>query len=353
MDGLQHMRIPAGQRYISPGSAYVEGDASSASYFLAGATITGGKIVVEGCGSESLQGDVRFAEVMGLMGATVEWAPYSITLTGESCTSDSFVQLLRGCRWVPSSCLVVRARLALRPHSTTLGLLCGVPGVGLCLNLLKELQPRGMFAGIFVPPVTMFESIIPAVGGARCCLGHFFLVYALSPHGAYVKWAVWVSVTGPPRGQLKGIDHECNDIPDAAMTLAVAALYAEGPTAIRNVYNWRVKETERMVAIVTELGKLGAQVWLSNHRREGNLQHSCFLEGDQLFLWQMLGGFKALEKGQIRGVILQWYPSVGFPPFRQRCSACWQLCVGRHELCLVWEGLVFVTRRTFQIPWGL
>lgn len=67
-------------------------------------------------------------------------------------------------------------------------------------------------------------------------------------------------MTGPPRGQLKGIDHECNDIPDAAMTLAVAALYAEGPTAIRNVYNWRVKETERMVAIVTELGKLGAQV---------------------------------------------------------------------------------------------
>ena len=65
---------------------------------------------------------------------------------------------------------------------------------------------------------------------------------------------------GPPRGQLKAIDHDCNDIPDAAMTLAVAALYANGSTAIRNVYNWRVKETERMVAIVSELGKLGAQV---------------------------------------------------------------------------------------------
>ena len=84
LDGLQHMRIPAGQRYVSPGAAYVEGDASSASYFLAGATITGGTVTVEGCGSESLQGDVRFAEVMGLMGATVEWAPYSITLTGPS-----------------------------------------------------------------------------------------------------------------------------------------------------------------------------------------------------------------------------------------------------------------------------
>ena len=49
---------------------------------VAGATITGGTMTVEGCGSESLQGDVRFAEVMGLMGAQVQWAPYSITITG-------------------------------------------------------------------------------------------------------------------------------------------------------------------------------------------------------------------------------------------------------------------------------
>ena len=146
VNGLQHLKIPPNQTYKSPGMAYVEGDASSASYFLAGATMTGGKITVEGCGSDSLQGDVRFAEVMGLMGATVEWAPYSITLTG------------------------------------------------------------------------------------------------------------------PPRGQLKAVDHNCNDIPDAAMTLAVAALLADGTTAIRDVYNWRVKETERMKAIVAELGKLGADV---------------------------------------------------------------------------------------------
>jgi 3-phosphoshikimate 1-carboxyvinyltransferase len=146
LDGLQRMHIPPGQTYKSPGSAYVEGDASSASYFLAGATMTGGTITVEGCGSDSLQGDVRFAEVMGLMGAKVQWKPYSIT------------------------------------------------------------------------------------------------------------------ITGPPRGELKAIDHNCNDIPDAAMTLAVAALLADGTTAIRDVYNWRVKETERMKAIVAELGKLGADV---------------------------------------------------------------------------------------------
>jgi 5-enolpyruvylshikimate-3-phosphate synthase len=56
------------------------------------------------------------------------------------------------------------------------------------------------------------------------------------------------------------VDHNCNDIPDAAMTAAVAALLADGPTAIRDVYNWRVKETERMKAIVAELTKLGASV---------------------------------------------------------------------------------------------
>ncbi len=60
---LPAAQIPAGQMYKTPGEAYVEGDASSASYFLAGATITGGTITVEGCGSDSLQGDVRFAEV--------------------------------------------------------------------------------------------------------------------------------------------------------------------------------------------------------------------------------------------------------------------------------------------------
>lgn len=53
----------------------------------AGATVTGSTMTVEGCGSESLQGDVRFAEVMGLMGAHVQWQPYSITITGvQYCT---------------------------------------------------------------------------------------------------------------------------------------------------------------------------------------------------------------------------------------------------------------------------
>ena len=131
------------QTYRSPGSIFVEGDASSASYFLAGAAITKGTVTVKGCGTDSLQGDARFAEVLEKMGAKVEWEPQQVKLTGNS---------------------------------------------------------------------------------------------------------------------LNGIDVDMNQMPDAAMTLAVAALFASGPTAIRNIYNWRVKETERLQAVSTELRKLGAEV---------------------------------------------------------------------------------------------
>jgi len=138
--------IPGGQTYQSPGEYFVEGDASSASYFLSGAAITGGTVTVEGCGSESVQGDVGYANVMEQMGCHVKWSPHSVTLTG------------------------------------------------------------------------------------------------------------------PSDGKLKGVDVDMNSMPDAAMSLAVVALFADGPTRIRNVYNWRVKETERMVAVCTELRKLGATV---------------------------------------------------------------------------------------------
>ena len=131
------------QTYRSPGRIFVEGDASSASYFLAGAAITKGTVTVKGCGTDSLQGDARFAEVLEKMGAKVEWEPQQVKLTGNS---------------------------------------------------------------------------------------------------------------------LNGIDVDMNQMPDAAMTLAVAALFASGPTAIRNIYNWRVKETERLQAVSTELRKLGAEV---------------------------------------------------------------------------------------------
>jgi 3-phosphoshikimate 1-carboxyvinyltransferase len=69
---------------------------------------------------------------------------------------------------------------------------------------------------------------------------------------------------------LKAIDIDCNHIPDAAMTLAVMALYADGPSTLRNIASWRVKETDRIVAMATECRKLGAQVeeghdWIRIH----------------------------------------------------------------------------------------
>ncbi len=138
--------LHGGQRYCSPGEIFVEGDASSASYFLAAGAIGGGPVRVEGVGRNSLQGDVRFAEALEKMGA-------GITL-GDN----------------------------------------------------------------------------------------------------------WIEACAPQSGYLRAIDLDCNHIPDAAMTLAVAALFADGVTMLRNIASWRVKETDRLVAMAKELRKLGAEV---------------------------------------------------------------------------------------------
>jgi len=142
----QSFHIKAGQSYESPGQMMVEGDASSASYFLAAAAIAGGPVRVYGAGSQSVQGDAKFAEVLAQMGAQVRWG------------ND------------------------------------------------------------------------------------------------------WIEVERQGNAVLKGIDIDLNHIPDAAMTIATTALFAEGPTCIRNVYNWRVKETDRLAAMATELRKVGATV---------------------------------------------------------------------------------------------
>jgi len=142
----REFRIPAGGRYRSPGDVYVEGDASSASYFLAAGAMAGGPVRVEGVGRDSIQGDVRFAEALAQMGAHIEM--------GDN----------------------------------------------------------------------------------------------------------WIAARAPVSGKLKALDLDCNHIPDAAMTLAVMALAAEGTTTLRNIASWRVKETDRLAAMATELRKLGASV---------------------------------------------------------------------------------------------
>jgi len=142
-DGWQSFNLDK-QTYVSPGKILVEGDASSASYFLAAGAIGGGPVRVEGVGRDSIQGDVRFTEVLERMGAKVSFGPD------------------------------------------------------------------------------------------------------------------WIEASG---GQpLRAIDLDLNHIPDAAMTAAVMALFADGPSRLRNIASWRVKETDRIAAMATELRKLGAQV---------------------------------------------------------------------------------------------
>jgi 3-phosphoshikimate 1-carboxyvinyltransferase len=80
----------------------------------------------------------------------------------------------------------------------------------------------------------------------------------------------YVEALAPLSGRLRGLDADFNHIPDAAMTLAVVALFADGPTTLRNIGSWRVKETDRIAAMATELRKLGAKVeeasdWLRVH----------------------------------------------------------------------------------------
>lgn len=143
-DQWQSFRIAAKQTYQSPGSIQVEGDASSASYFLAAGALGHGPIRVHGIGKASIQGDVEFAEVLARMGARITY--------GEN----------------------------------------------------------------------------------------------------------WIEAAG--EGKLRAIDADLNTIPDAAMTLAIAALFADGVSMLRNIGSWRVKETDRIAAMATELRKLGASV---------------------------------------------------------------------------------------------
>ncbi|WWP02130.1 MAG: 3-phosphoshikimate 1-carboxyvinyltransferase [Candidatus Dasytiphilus stammeri] len=142
-DQYQEFRIRGNQKYISPGKYLIEGDASSASYFLAAAAVKGGMVRVNGIGRKSIQGDIYFAKVLSKMGAVIDFSDNTIT-----------------CK----------------------------------------------------------------------------------------------------RGDLKAINFDMNAIPDVAMTIAIISIFAKGVTTLRNIYNWRLKETDRLSAMATELRKIGAKV---------------------------------------------------------------------------------------------
>ncbi len=142
-DDWRSFHLPA-TGYASPGEIHVEADASSASYFLAAGAIAGGPVRVEGVGADSIQGDVRFVEIIERMGGNVR------------------------------------------------------------------------------------------IGSN------------------------WIEASGS--GRLRALDADLNHIPDVAMTAAVMALFADGPSTLRNIASWRVKETDRLAAMATELRKLGATI---------------------------------------------------------------------------------------------
>jgi 3-phosphoshikimate 1-carboxyvinyltransferase len=147
-EGWQRFTIPLGSRYETPGTIHVEGDASSASYFVALGALAahgGAPLRIMGVGLNSIQGDIRFVDAAQAMGAQVKGGP-------------GWLEVHRG-RW-----------------------------------------------------------------------------------------------------PLAGITLDCTPIPDAAMTLAVMALYADSPTRLNGIASWRVKETDRIAAMATELRKLGAAV---------------------------------------------------------------------------------------------
>jgi 3-phosphoshikimate 1-carboxyvinyltransferase len=145
-EGGSRFVIEAGNGYASPGVVQVEGDASSASYFLAAGAVGGGPVRVEGVGRASIQGDVRFADALASIGARIR--------AGDE----------------------------------------------------------------------------------------------------------WIEAAAPADGRLRAFDLDLNHIPDAAMTLAVVALFTDGVCRLRNIASWRVKETDRLAAMANELRKLGAQV---------------------------------------------------------------------------------------------
>ncbi len=186
----QQFVVKGGQSYQSPGTYLVEGDASSASYFLAAAAIKGGTVKVTGIGRNSMQGDIRFADVLEKMGATICWG-------------DDYISCTRG--------------------ELNAGGTVKVTGIG-----RNSMQGDIRFADVL-------EKM-----GATICWGDDY-----------------ISCT---RGELNAIDMDMNHIPDAAMTIATAALFAKGTTTLRNIYNWRVKETDRLFAMATELRKVGAEV---------------------------------------------------------------------------------------------
>ncbi|MDR0479352.1 MAG: bifunctional 3-phosphoshikimate 1-carboxyvinyltransferase/cytidylate kinase [Burkholderiaceae bacterium] len=119
-------------------------------------------------------------------------------------------------------------------------------------------------AGMLSDPTVNSEGLLIEGIGEHAIQGDVRFIDAARQMGGQIESGPnWLRVRRGPPGQgwpLKAIDLDCNAIPDAAMTLAMLALYADGPSTLRNIGSWRVKETDRLAAMAIELRKLGATV---------------------------------------------------------------------------------------------
>ena len=115
-------------------------------------------------------------------------------------------------------------------------------------------------ASYFLAAGALGRGPVRVIGAGRASVqGDIAFAHALEKMGAKIVWGPdWIEASAS--GPLSGIDIDCNEIPDAAMTLVVCALFAQGATTLRNIGSWRVKETDRILAMATEARKLGAQV---------------------------------------------------------------------------------------------
>ncbi len=125
-----------------------------------------------------------------------------------------------------------------------------------------EVEGDASAASYFLAAGAIGGGPVRITGAGRSSIqGDVRFADALEAMGAQVSWGEnWIEAQAPVSGRLNAIQIDLNHIPDAAMTLAICALFADGTTVLRNIGSWRVKETDRLSAMATELRKTGATV---------------------------------------------------------------------------------------------
>jgi 3-phosphoshikimate 1-carboxyvinyltransferase len=128
------------------------------------------------------------------------------------------------------------------------------------IHVEADASSASYFVGLGAIAAQAGASVRVAGVGEDSIQGDIRFIDAARQMGAQVRGEPNALVVSRGAWPLKAIDLDCNHIPDAAMTLAVMALFADGTTTLRNIASWRVKETDRLAAMATELRKLGAAV---------------------------------------------------------------------------------------------